>query len=71
LRGTTIDVADLPIELRTKSTTKSMTPWQQASRDAIIRALESCHGNKAHAAEFLGISRSTLYHHIKECGIVG
>ncbi len=71
LRGTTIDVADLPIELRTKSTTKSMTPWQQASRDAIIRALESCHGNKAHAAEYLGISRSTLYHHIKECGIVG
>lgn len=71
LRGALVDVADLPTELRMKSTTKSMTPWQQASRDAIIRALESCHGNKAHAAEYLGISRSTLYHHIKEYGIIG
>ncbi|MDJ0360014.1 helix-turn-helix domain-containing protein [Rhodococcus sp. H29-C3] len=71
LRGALIDVADLPAELRMKSTTKSMSPWQQASRDAIIRAMESCHGNKAHAAEYLGISRSTLYHRIKEYGIIG
>lgn len=70
LRGTLIDVADLPAALRIKSTTKAMTPWQQASCDAIIRALDIFHGNKAHAADYLGISRSTLYHHIKEYGIV-
>ncbi|WP_440713591.1 helix-turn-helix domain-containing protein [Gordonia sp. FQ] len=70
LRGTLIDVADLPPELRSKATTKAMTPWQQASCDVLIRAMEICHGNKAHAADYLGISRSTLYHHIKEYGIV-
>lgn len=69
-RGTLIDVADLPIELRMKATTKQMTPWQQASCDAIMRAMEIYHGNKAHAADYLGISRSTLYHHIKEYGII-
>ncbi|MGB3698099.1 MAG: helix-turn-helix domain-containing protein [Gordonia sp. (in: high G+C Gram-positive bacteria)] len=69
-RGTLIDVADLPTELRMKATTKQMTPWQQASCDAIMRAMEIYHGNKAHAADYLGISRSTLYHHIKEYGII-
>lgn len=69
-RGTLIDVSGLPTELRMKSTTKTLTPWQQASCDAIMRAMEICHGNKAHAADYLGISRSTLYHHIKEYGIV-
>lgn len=69
-RGALIDVADLPPEVRKKATTKAMTPWQQASCDAIVRAMEICHGNKAHAADYLGISRSTLYHHIKEYRIV-
>lgn len=69
-RGTLIDVADLPTELRMKATTKQMTPWQRASCDAIMRAMEIYHGNKAHAADYLGISRSTLYHHIKEYGII-
>lgn len=68
-RGTLIDLPDLPAYLRNKSTTKSLTPWQQANRDAIVNALDRMHGNKAHAADFLGISRSTLYHHIRECGI--
>jgi len=35
-----------------------------------MRAMEIYHGNKAHAADYLGISRSTLYHHIKEYGII-
>lgn len=68
-RGALIDVTELPMSLRAKSTVKTMTPWQQASCDAIMQALEISHGNKAHAADYLGISRSTLYHHIREYGI--
>ncbi|MGW0039883.1 sigma-54-dependent Fis family transcriptional regulator [Gordonia sp. NPDC003376] len=60
-----IRFSDLPLHIR-QGTQRSFTPWQRASRDAILHALEVSHDNKSHAAEFLGISRSSLYHHMKE-----
>ena len=38
-------------------------------RDAIVRSLQENAGNKADAAESLGMSRATIYRRIKELGI--
>lgn len=42
---------------------------EKAERDAIVRALQEAHGNKARAAIILGIGRSTLYRKIRELKI--
>ncbi|MFC9550024.1 sigma-54-dependent Fis family transcriptional regulator [Rhodococcus sp. NPDC056960] len=62
-------LSDLPVGLR-RGSDRNFTPWQTAARDAIIRALELKHHNKSHAAEFLGISRNSLYHHMREYGLL-
>ncbi|MEN0140542.1 MAG: helix-turn-helix domain-containing protein [Rhodococcus sp. (in: high G+C Gram-positive bacteria)] len=62
-------LSDLPVELR-RGSDRNFTPWQTAARDAIIGALELKHHNKSHAAEFLGISRNSLYHHMREYGLL-
>ncbi len=41
----------------------------EAERNAIRAALQSCGGNKAQAAKFLGISRASLYEKIAALGI--
>lgn len=64
-----IRLSDLPLHVR-RSAGKSLTPWQSAARDAIIHALELSHDNKSHAAEYLGISRTSLYHHMREYGLL-
>jgi DNA-binding NtrC family response regulator len=40
-----------------------------AQREAVIRALKLCRGNKAEAAKKLGVSYKTLYNRINELGI--
>lgn len=67
--GGIVTLDDLPEHMRVGPSALAMTPWQRASCDAIVNALEMMRGNKAHAADFLGISRSALYHHLREYGL--
>lgn len=39
---------------------------KQAETEAILNALEQCHGNKSQAAKMLGIDRSSLYYKLKK-----
>ncbi|MBS0551507.1 MAG: sigma-54-dependent Fis family transcriptional regulator, partial [Proteobacteria bacterium] len=40
-----------------------------AERNAIVAAIDRCHGNKAQAARLLGISRAALYEKIAALGL--
>lgn len=64
-----LDVEDLPARYRATSRVASLTVLDRVERQGIIDALAQCHGNKAHAAKLLGISRSTLYVRLKALGI--
>ena len=47
-----------------------LSPLESLERDAIVRSLDTAHGNKQQAARALGISRATIYRKIREYGIV-
>lgn len=59
-----IEVGDLPQKYRS-SPTPILSGREQAERDVIIDALRRFNGNKTHAAEHLGITRTTLYNRIR------
>lgn len=63
-----ITVADLPPECRA-STRRLLTPLESIECDAIVQALLNTEGNKARAAQQLGMSRATIYRKIREYGI--
>jgi transcriptional regulator of acetoin/glycerol metabolism len=67
-RAGTIEPEDLPPECRTVQR-HILSPLESMQRDAIVRALLDAEGNKAHAAEALGMSRATIYRKIHEYGI--
>lgn len=68
--GTRIDVTDLPSEYAISRQTRELSGLGRAERNAIIEALRESGGNKAHASDSLGMSRTTLYSRIRKYGIV-
>jgi len=60
--------ADLPPECWTVSR-RLLSPLEALERDAIVQRLLDTDGNKARAAESLGLSRATIYRKIYEYGI--
>lgn len=57
-------LGDLPLQYRF-CPPRTLTVYEQAECRAIVDALAACGGNKAHAADLLGISRSGLYRKIE------
>ncbi|NBE51860.1 sigma-54-dependent Fis family transcriptional regulator [Streptomyces boluensis] len=64
-----ITARDLPPSCQGSPRKHRLSAWEQAEHDAILSALRATGGNKVHAAERLGISRSTLYNRIRSLGI--
>jgi transcriptional regulator of acetoin/glycerol metabolism len=64
-----IEPADLPPECWTVSR-RRLSPLEALERDAIVQGLLDSGGNKAKAAEALGMSRATIYRKIHGYGIV-
>jgi sigma-54 dependent transcriptional regulator, acetoin dehydrogenase operon transcriptional activator AcoR len=60
---------DLPPECWTVSR-RLLSPLEAMERDAIVASLLDTEGNKAKAAESLGMSRATIYRKIHEYGII-
>ena len=60
---------DLPAEYHATSR-RQLNRFETAERDIIVRSLEDADGNKARAAQLLGLSRATIYRKIHEYGIV-
>jgi transcriptional regulator with PAS, ATPase and Fis domain len=66
VQGPVIDIADLPEPVRSYSAgvprqNEQLAPLHEMQRRHVLRVLEHVGGNKAQAAEILGISRATVY----------
>ncbi|MGW5113704.1 sigma-54-dependent Fis family transcriptional regulator [Nocardia sp. NPDC004123] len=48
---------------------RTLTPMEALERDAIVRSLQDCNGDRQAAAADLGISRATMYRKIRQFGI--
>ncbi|MEV6644378.1 helix-turn-helix domain-containing protein [Amycolatopsis sp. NPDC051371] len=65
--GGTVEVEDLPGELRTPR--RSLSLLESAERKAVADALRAAGGNRSRAAQELGIGRNTLYRKMREFGL--
>ncbi|WP_329256614.1 hypothetical protein OG417_17255 [Actinoallomurus sp. NBC_01490] len=63
-----IEPADLPASCHARSR-RVLTPWETSERDAIVGALLETGGDRAAAADLLGISRATIYRKINLYGV--
>jgi DNA-binding NtrC family response regulator len=64
--GSFIDINDLPERFRERPVNQfpsdeTLFPLEEVQRRHVMRVLESVNGNKARAAEILGIGRATIY----------
>lgn len=66
--GPMLGVEQLPAEFGS-GVRRQLTPLEWMTREAIVEALRACGGDKAVAAESLGISRASIYRKIKSYGI--
>lgn len=64
----TIEERDLPGYCHTTAR-RTLSPLEEADRDAVIAALKAAGGNRVHAAKALGLARSSLYRRLKDYGI--
>lgn len=63
-----IAVQHLPVECRS-GRTKNLSSLERMEREALIRVLSECGGNKSVTADRLGIARSTLYRKMRVHGL--
>src|SRR5262245_50239198 len=68
-RGGAIDLEHLPPELRGAVPGGSSERLEDVERNHILRVLEAANGNRTHAADILGISRSTLKRKLIDYGV--
>lgn len=75
-RGPVITPDDLPEALRKKSRSQKLgapgslrEAMKNPERQVILEALRMANWNRKEAADLLGISRSTLYNKMRDCGI--
>jgi transcriptional regulator of acetoin/glycerol metabolism len=68
-RSGTIHPGDLPPECWSVSR-RLLSPLESMERDAIVQSLLDHQGNKAKAAESLGMSRATIYRKVHQYGII-
>ena len=67
-RSGVIECHDLPAAAHSVSR-RQLSPLESLERDAIVRALEECGGDKVAAAAALGMSRATIYRRIRTYAI--
>lgn len=63
-----LSLGDLPAQYRMRRP-RGLTLIEQTQYELIVGALAACHGNRAQAAERVGISRSGLYRKLESFGI--
>lgn len=68
-RRTSIQLSDLPEDLRRQTASRHLTRLERVELEQILIALAQAGGNKVAAAKALGISRATLYRKVRTFGV--